>query len=238
MRHLPVEQAYVNKSIPTKHAVTGEVISSASQPGVVAEILEQLQVLPGHNVLEIGAGTGYNAALLAELVGETGQVVSLDIDEDIVEGAKENLQRLGISNVRVERADGYHGFAPLAPYDRIVLSTSSPDVFPAWTSQLRANGRLGLAMLFFDDNRTFIVFEKHEGYLQSCGGVGATFMPMRGDARTESSTNQDEAALRQWIEQGKMFSKVLVHSKGINPEGISDQIVLRRAHSTFVFERA
>ena len=57
-------------SATTKHAATGEVISSASQPGVVAEILERLEILPGHNVLEIGAGTGFNAALLADLVGQ------------------------------------------------------------------------------------------------------------------------------------------------------------------------
>lgn len=237
LRHLPPEQVYVNKTIPTKHSDTGEVISSASQPGVVAEILERLDVLPGHNVLEIGAGTGFNAALLANLVGQQGQVVSLDIDEDIVAGARDNLLNFGAANVRVELGDGRHGFEALAPYDRIVLSTSSLDVFPAWTVQLKEGGRLGLAMLFYKDEGTFVIFEKQGNHLRSCGGAGARFMPMRGGFSSESDhrDEQGDTALREWIKQGKMFSSILVYPKDAQLPKSDRQIVLHRYYASFVF---
>src|SRR6266567_3379122 len=87
-RHLflpgvPVEEAYLDDAIPTKMA-RGRAISSSSQPAIMAIMLEQLGVEPGQRVLEIGAGTGYNAALLAHIVGAGGAVVSIDIDADLV----------------------------------------------------------------------------------------------------------------------------------------------------------
>src|SRR5947209_20254991 len=78
----PLERAYANDAIATKFA-DGVSISSASQPSIVALMLEQLALAPGMNVLEIGAGTGYNAALLRALVGPTGHVTTVDIDADI-----------------------------------------------------------------------------------------------------------------------------------------------------------
>ncbi|MGH3932646.1 MAG: hypothetical protein ACRDTF_22035 [Pseudonocardiaceae bacterium] len=85
-RHLfipdsPAERAYSNENIVTCRDAEGVAVSSASAPGVVAGMLEQLDVQPGHRVLEIGAGTGYNAALLAQLVGPAGQVTTVDIDD-------------------------------------------------------------------------------------------------------------------------------------------------------------
>lgn len=238
LQHLQPEQVYTDKSIPTKYAESGEVISSASQPTVMAEILERFEVLPGQNVLEIGAGTGYNAALLAHLVGLTGRVVSLDIDEDIVRGARHNLQKVRTPNVQVECADGHYGFEAFAPYDRIVLSTSSLDVFPAWTDQLKEGGRLGLALRFYEGEGTFVIFEKHSSFLQSRGGAGAVFMPMRGGLGSETTPSDElgENALREWIKRGKMFSRILVYPRDVvRPEG-SQEIVVKRVHSTFVYQ--
>jgi protein-L-isoaspartate(D-aspartate) O-methyltransferase len=86
-RHLFVpgvalDEVYRDQSIPTKR-LDGAIVSSSSQPAIMAVMLEQLALEPGHHVLEIGAGAGYNAALMAHIVGETGQVVTVDIDEGI-----------------------------------------------------------------------------------------------------------------------------------------------------------
>ena len=152
-------------------------------------------------------------------------------------GARDNLLNFGASNVRVELGDGHHGFEALAPYDRIVLSTSSLDVFPAWTAQLKKGGRLGLAMLFYKDEGTFVIFEKQGNHLRSCGGAGARFMPMRGGFGSESDQldEQGEAALREWIKQGKMFSSISVYPRGEEIPESDQQIVLHRNHSSFVF---
>ncbi len=111
-------EAYADYSIPTKR-LDDQVVSSSSQPAIM---LEQLGLEPGHKVLEIGAGTGYNAALMAQLVGETGKVITMDIDQDIVDSAREHLAAAGFDRVQVVCADGGHGYAEAGPFDRIILT--------------------------------------------------------------------------------------------------------------------
>src|SRR6187455_2945845 len=94
-RHLflpgvPLARAYADEAVATQ-AVDGVTTSSASQPSMMAIMLAQLDLCPGHRVLEIGAGTGYNAALMARLVGPSGKVVSVDIDPEVAQRARENL---------------------------------------------------------------------------------------------------------------------------------------------------
>jgi protein-L-isoaspartate(D-aspartate) O-methyltransferase len=101
-----VKDAYTDDPVYTKHDGAGASISAASQPSIVAMMLEQLQVEPGHRVIEIGAGTGYNAGLLAYLAGDDGHVTTIDVDDDIVEGARTGLAAAGIWNVRVVLGDG------------------------------------------------------------------------------------------------------------------------------------
>src|SRR5512141_689306 len=99
-RHLflpevPLEQVYSDRAISAKQDPEGKWISSSSQPAIMAIMLEQLGLEPGHKVLEIGTGPGYNAALMAHIVGEAGQVVTVEIDEDLVEAAREHLEQAG-----------------------------------------------------------------------------------------------------------------------------------------------
>ena len=98
----PIAEAYRNRAIPTKH-LDGEAVSSSSEPAIMAIMLEMLDLQPGQNVLEIGAGTGYNAALMAQIVGETGQVTAIDIDQDIVEAAQAHLAAAGAEAARRAR---------------------------------------------------------------------------------------------------------------------------------------
>ena len=118
----------------------GGVTSTASAPRIVASMLELLELSKGMRVLEIGAGSGYNAALLRELVGPTGSVVSVDIDGDLVAEASRRLQAHSYSDVEVVAADGYFGHFQRAPFDRVVATVGCVDVAPAWLDQLAPGG--------------------------------------------------------------------------------------------------
>ncbi|MGQ4388580.1 methyltransferase, FxLD system, partial [Streptomyces sp. SAS_270] len=146
-RHLfvpdaPLEAAYSNAPVNIKSDDSGASISCASQPNIVAIMLEQMEAEPGHKVLELGAGTGFNAGLLGYLVGEKGHVTTVDVDDDLVEGARAGLVAAGIDNVEVILGDGALGYAPNAPYDRIVATVGAHGVPHAWLDQLAPDGRL------------------------------------------------------------------------------------------------
>jgi protein-L-isoaspartate(D-aspartate) O-methyltransferase len=177
---LPLDEVYrPSEAIVTKR-VDGVTVSSASAPEVVALMLEQLDPRPGDRVLEIGAGSGYNAALLAHLVGPSGQVVSLDIDEDLVLGAREHLQTAGYAQVEVVQADGALGSADQRIYDRIILTVSSSDIAPAWREQLAPeHGRLVLPLGLRGPQRC-VAFRPADDHLVSDSVRNVSFIPLRG----------------------------------------------------------
>ena len=177
-------EAYEDTAVPT-HWNSGVAISSASQPSMVALMLEQLQVETGMNVLEIGAGTGYNAALLAELVGATGAVTTIDISPEFVQEARENLERAGYSRVRACAADGAYGWAESAPYDRIIVTAATGDITPYWFEQLKDGGLL-VAPFWLRGTEASIAFRKSDGMLGSDTLTPCRFMPLRGDAATSA----------------------------------------------------
>lgn len=179
--HVSVGTAYRNEAIPTK-LLDGRPVSSASQPSIVAVMLEQLDVAPGHRVLEIGAGTGYNAALLRYIVGPTGTVVTVDIDQDIVEGARGHLAVIGIDGVDVVCGDGGLGYPADAPYDRIVLTVGAWDIAPAWWEQLARGGRL-LVPLSLRGVQRCVALENRDGWLESVSVRDCGFMRLRGGFR-------------------------------------------------------
>src|SRR5688500_4168685 len=125
----------------TKTDPTGQPISSSSAPSIMAPMLQALDLHPGHRVLEIGAGTGYNAALLAHLVGPKGKVVSVELEPDIARTARTVLRSLDV-RARVVAGDGHLGFAAGAPYDRIIVTAASSAVPRAWFDQLADGGLL------------------------------------------------------------------------------------------------
>ena len=213
--HVALEEVYRDRVVITKR-LDGEAISSSSQPEIMAIMLEQLAVVPGHRVLEIGAGTGYNAALLAHLTGERGEVVTLDIDDDIVEGARAHLAAAGLARVRVVVTDGGLGRAEGAPWDRIILTVGAWDVTPAWREQLAAGGRLVLPLALGGGQRS-IAFVPEDGGLASASVRDCIFMPLRGAFAAPSHRVRlgaapdlnlmlgepdriDPAAFRAWLE--------------------------------------
>jgi protein-L-isoaspartate(D-aspartate) O-methyltransferase len=173
--------AYEDEAIPTKWAEDGRPTSSSSQPAIVAAMLAQLRVRPGHRVLEIGTGTGWNAALLDHLVGPTGAVTTVDIDATVTGQATRNLAAAGAGAVRVVEGDGAAGWPDGAPYDRIILTAAARDLAPAWWAQLAPDGRLVLPLALRGSQRSVAFERAGEGVLESVSIVDCGFMPLQGE---------------------------------------------------------
>jgi protein-L-isoaspartate(D-aspartate) O-methyltransferase len=130
-----LDTVYQDDVLVTK--VDGRVpTSSSSQPSLMALMITALDVHAGQRVLEIGAGTGYNAALLAALGAE---VISIDVQADVAQRARSALARAGIAGVRVEQRDGYEGF-PSVRFDRVIVTVGITGISPRWLSQLNPDG--------------------------------------------------------------------------------------------------
>jgi protein-L-isoaspartate(D-aspartate) O-methyltransferase len=169
------DEAYADKVLITKWDDAGVAISSASQPAMVAIMLEQLRVEAGHSVLEIGAGTGYNAALLARLADG---VITVEIDEDLARSARERLT--GVENIEVRTADGWAGAPDRAPYDRIQLTIGTSDISVAWRDQLADGGLLVLPLWLRVGVQLSVAFRRDGDLLRSESVYDCGFQRLRG----------------------------------------------------------
>jgi protein-L-isoaspartate(D-aspartate) O-methyltransferase len=174
-----VEEVYSDRVIAAKKDSEGHWLSSSSQPAIMAIMLEQLDLQPGHKVLEIGAGTGYNAALMAHIVGESGQVVAVEIDEDLTEAARRHLAAAGYEQVQAVCADGGYGYPDAAPFDRIILTVAAGDITPAWWDQLKPGGRIVLPLMLKGSMKS-VAFERVDDHLASLSVKDCGFIPLRG----------------------------------------------------------
>ncbi len=174
-----VATAYADRAVVIKYDDAGRPISSASQPSMMAEMLEQLSVQPGDRVLEIGTGSGYNAALLAELVGGTGSVVTVEIEQDLATDARRALDAAGYERVTVVVGDGAEGYAPGAPYDAIIVTAGVPDVPEAWTAQLAEGGRLVVPLVHSSGIGSTVRFVKEDGQLLRGSERPCAFLALR-----------------------------------------------------------
>jgi protein-L-isoaspartate(D-aspartate) O-methyltransferase len=145
-----------------------------SQPYIVALMTERLQVAPGQRVLEIGTGSGYQAALLDRL---GAAVFSLELVPPLAERATAVLARLAYDRVRVRCADGYLGWPEEAPFDRVVLTAAPPELPPALLAQLAPGGRL-VAPVGTDLQRLVLVERAADGTLSTSHVEWVRFVPM------------------------------------------------------------
>ena len=183
-RHLflpgePLDQVYDDRSIVVRRDAEGELTSSSSQPAIMAIMLEQLGLKPGQRVLEIGAGTGFNAALIASTVGPSGNVMTMDIQPDLAEYARGRLDVAGYGWVQAVAGDGGYGYPEGAPYDRIILSVASSVIAPAWREQLREGGRLVLPLIL-PGRQMSVAFERQGQELVSVSARDCGFMVLQG----------------------------------------------------------
>ncbi len=178
---LPLDEVYEDVAIMTKVGDRGLPVSSSSQPTIMAVMLQLLSPRRGQRVLEIGAGTGYNAALIAHLVGPTGHVVTVDIDLEVAERARANLTEAGVEDVEVVVADGAGGWPAGAPYDRLIVTAGTDDFATAWLDQLNLDGRLVVPLTLAGPGQLCAAFVRRWRSLAASALCQCGFLPLRGD---------------------------------------------------------
>ncbi|MER5210615.1 methyltransferase domain-containing protein [Streptomyces sp. NPDC002838] len=175
-----VRGAYADVPLATRLR-DGELVSSSSQPSLMAMMLAELRVEDGNRVLEIGAGTGYNAALLAHRLGDDDLVTTVDLEPEITEAARQHLAAADYHPV-VVTGDGARGVPERAPFDRIIATCTLSSIPHAWLAQCRPGARIltplatGLVALTVRD------IEHAEGRFLH---TPAYFVPLRGDVPPE-----------------------------------------------------
>jgi protein-L-isoaspartate(D-aspartate) O-methyltransferase len=190
-----VETAYIDDAVVTRRDEDGRSVSSISQPSLVAQMLDMLDLQPGHRVLEIGAGTGYCAALLAELVGPSGQVTTIDLDPEITDEAHRYLDANGYSRVTVTCGDGALGDAAGAPWDRILVSVGAWEPAPEWIAQLAPGGRIVMPLALGRVQR-IVAFDATAYGLRSTQVLAGGFLAQRGrDAGPRTIVTVGEAII-------------------------------------------
>ncbi len=162
-------QAYEDHPLPIGSGAT------ISQPYIVANMTELLEVSSKHRVLEIGTGSGYQAAVLSRLAGK---VYSIELESELAARATGTLKRLGYSNVIVKQGDGYSGWPSEAPFDRILLTAAPAEIPTVLIDQLAEDGRL-VAPVGKTSFQELIVIEKRKGKIRRSSAGYVTFVPLR-----------------------------------------------------------
>jgi protein-L-isoaspartate O-methyltransferase len=177
------DRALITHLSPPSGPGPGTPISSSSQPSLMAQMLEDLKLAPGLRTLEVGAGTGYNAALLAHAAG-TGLVTSVDVDRNVLSEAWDHLRAFADRGVDLKHADGRAGYIDKAPFDRIMVTAATPDLEPAWLEQLSEQG-LMVAPLVLAPGLAYVVCGTvSEGVFQGRLTRAAYFMALRAEGDT------------------------------------------------------
>jgi protein-L-isoaspartate(D-aspartate) O-methyltransferase len=161
------DEAYEDHPVPIGFGQT------ISQPYIVAFMTEALRVEPAHRVLEIGTGCGYQTAVLAELARD---VYSVEVIEALAGRARETLDALGYTNVRIRAGDGHDGWLEYAPYDRILAAAAAESVPPALVEQLADTGILVIPVGVW--HQELRVLQKHGGRLDLLATLPVRFVPL------------------------------------------------------------
>lgn len=167
-------QAYADHPLPIGEGQT------ISQPYIVALMTQILKVKPGEKVLEIGTGSGYQAAVLAEL---TARVYTVEIREGLTNLAAQRLKKLGYEKVKVKYGDGYFGWEEFAPFDAIIVTCAANHIPPPLIKQLREGGRLIIPLGSTTYFQTLTLLTKKKGELDVQHLLGVSFVPMTGEAQ-------------------------------------------------------
>ncbi len=167
------EEAYLNIPLPVGYEQT------ISQPYTIAFMLEALELEKGQKVLEVGTASGYNACLIAEIVGKKGRVYTVEIIKALAKFAKENIKKEGIKNVRVIGGDGSRGYEKAKPYDRVIITAGAPEVPPPLIKQLKKGGII-VAPIGPLYSQSMIKLKKTEKGLTRKDLGAFVFVPLKG----------------------------------------------------------
>jgi protein-L-isoaspartate(D-aspartate) O-methyltransferase len=168
-----VRHAYENRPLPIGHGQT------ISQPYIVALMTELAAVEPAHKVLEVGSGSGYQAAVMAQLAKA---VYTIEIIEPLAREAAQRLQRLGYANVEVRTGDGYYGWPEQAPFDAILVTAAASHVPPPLVRQLKPGGRMVIPVgASFLVQQLMLVENRPDGTVSTRQILPVAFVPLTGE---------------------------------------------------------
>jgi len=166
------EEAYGDYPLPIGYGQT------ISQPYIVAFMTEAIRPKPGEKILEVGAGSGYQAAVLAQMGAE---VYSIEIVEPLAEMARQTLERLGYKNAHVGHGDGYRGWPEHAPFDAIIVTCAPDKIPPDLVAQLRDGGRM-IIPVGGGMEQKLVLLRKHGDKVEKQSVLPVRFVPMTGEA--------------------------------------------------------
>jgi protein-L-isoaspartate(D-aspartate) O-methyltransferase len=204
-----LEESYADTPVYTKFDDAGVSISAVSQPTINGLMLELTDAREDMKVLEAGAGSGLFASYLSYLVGDQGNVVTIDVDQDLVDGARSAIAKAGVRNVTVVLGDGALGYPEGAPYDRIVATVGAHGIPLAWLDQLAPDGRLVAPMRLRGSVSRAVAFERDAraagaasaaGCAPSCHcapGLPTTRAASSRSPTTEPSSSRSTASRKQ-----------------------------------------
>ncbi|WEH16333.1 methyltransferase, FxLD system [Streptomyces sp. VNUA24] len=207
----PLQEAYANKSVTIKENPDEDALplSCASQPDVVHFMLVQLAVREGDNVFEIGAGSGYNAALLKHLAGPSGHVTTCDIDPDVTAYTRRMLDTNGYGDVRVVTRDGALGAEEFGPYDRMIAAVGMWDLPGTWWDQLAVGGRLVVPLRWRGLSRS-VAFRREKDRMTSDSVKMCGFLPVIGqDGERNDYIDDDRFVRLYWDEDQPIVPELL-----------------------------
>lgn len=169
------KDAWVDAALP----IVGKATISA--PHMYAIMFEEAKLKKGEKVLEVGSGSGYGAALIRELVGKEGKVITMEIEPEVYDFAKKNLKKAGYTDVKIVLSDGSIGYEKEAPYDCIIVTATAPEIPRVLIKQLRPGGRMLAPVGGAYINQKLIYVKKNEdGSLEERDVCDVIFVPLKG----------------------------------------------------------
>jgi protein-L-isoaspartate(D-aspartate) O-methyltransferase len=177
-----------------------DVPSTISQPSFVLRMLDMLQLEPGHKVFELGTGSGWNAALMGNLVAPNGCVYSLELIPEVAQTASATMEALSIKNVNVIEGDAGEGYAAGAPYDRAIFTAGAYDLPHPFFEQIKEGGLFLVVIKSEGGGDTLFLLRKEREYFESMEAMPCGFVQMRGKYQLDSLKPMELETLPEWTE--------------------------------------
>lgn len=177
-RHLFVRKDYLNHAyddipLPTYNGQT------ISQPYTVAIMTEALNPKPGEKILEIGAGSGYQAAIIGKCVGTKGKIITIELESDLVEISKKNIEKIKLKNVIIIHGDGKLGYSKEAPYDKCIITAACDEIPKSVIKQVKIGGRIVAPVNDFLGQKMLVVDKISETEFKKQDLGSFVFVPLR-----------------------------------------------------------